>query len=98
MDARRLEKLPCGHWTPENVVYRRQTLLWIQTLDASKISQWMLDAYQNTPQDARRQTYSPQCFLLFFIFFFDIFQIRQVKFCWYLITEICICLAHIILS
>ena len=28
MDARRLEKLACGHWTPENVVWRRQTPLW----------------------------------------------------------------------
>ena len=59
MDARRLEKLPYGHWTPENVVWRRQTPLWKQTPDASKISLWTLDAYKNTPQDARRQTYSP---------------------------------------
>ena len=58
MDARRLEKLHCWHWTPENVVWRRQTPLWIQTPDTSKISVWTLDAYKNTPQDPRRQTYS----------------------------------------
>ena len=58
MDARRLEKLPCGHWMPENEVCRRQTPLWIQTPDASKISLSTQDTYKNNPQDARRQTYS----------------------------------------
>ena len=59
MDARRLQKLLCGRWSPENRGCRRQTPLLTQTPDALKYFLWTLDAYNYTPHDARRQTYSP---------------------------------------
>ena len=40
MDARRLQKLLCGRWSPENRGCRRQTPLLTQTPDSSKYGCW----------------------------------------------------------